>query len=223
MTTPAAREFEPGRISPGETIAAASGILLFIFLFFHWFTGASAWKVFDVVDFLLALIALVAVAVAGAKAMGNELFGENAGLLLAFLGTIASSITLTFVLEGNNRAIGLWLSFFASLGILYGGWTRMREAPGTPGPLAGAGRRPGSSRSTGTEPTTPMSAGVSPGKEGPGVPHPGTSTGAPGDKRSMRPAGSPDSDPVPGQTGPQSPPGLADAPPAGGETHPPGL
>jgi hypothetical protein len=235
MAAPAARDFEPARISPGETIAAASGILLFIFLFFHWFTGVSAWQFFDVVDVLLAVIAILAVAVAGAKAMGNDLFGENAGLFLGFIGTIASSITLTFVLEANHRAVGLWLSLFASLGVLYGGWRRMHEPPGTPGPLAGGGLG-GGARTTGGEPTTPMSAadagspgvpgggaaGVSPGKEGPGVPHPGTSTGAPGDDDDApaRPAAG---DPVPGQTGAQSPPGIAGEPPAGGGTQAPGL
>lgn len=238
MTAPAARDFEPGRISPGETIAGASGIALFIFLFFHWFTGASAWKVFDVVDVLLALIALTAVAVAGAKAMGNELFGENRGLLLAFIGTIASSITLTFVLEGNNRAIGLWLSFVASLGLLYGGWVTMHEAPGTPGPLANAGfgGGAGAARTSGSEPTTPMSAtgvgdspgvpgggaaGVAESKSGPGAPHPGTSTGAPGEEGGGARAAA--ADPVPGQTGAQTPPGIAGEPLAGEGTHPPGL
>jgi TRAP-type uncharacterized transport system fused permease subunit len=139
VATAAGRDFEPGRISPGETIAGASGVALFLFLFFDWFAGASAWQVFDVVDLLLAAIAIVAVAVAGTKAMGNRLFGDNAGLILLLLGTVAASITLTFVLEGNDRQVGLWLSFFASIGLLYGGWRTMTEAPGTPGPLARMG------------------------------------------------------------------------------------
>jgi hypothetical protein len=154
VATAAGRDFEPARISPGETIAAASGIALFLFLFFHWFAGLSAWRVFDVVDLLLAAIAIVAVAVAGTTAMGNRLFGESAGLILLLLGTVASSITLTFVLEGNNRQVGLWLSFFAALGLLYGGWRTMTEAPDTPGPLARMGSA--TPATPPTAPTTPM-------------------------------------------------------------------
>ena len=158
MATPASREFDPARITPGETIVAGSGIGLFVFLFFHWFGGASAWKVFDVVDLLLAVIAVLAVAVAGTKAMGNRLFGDNAGMIVLLLGTVASSITLTFVLEGNNREIGLWLSFFSSLGIVYGAWRMMNEAPDTPGPLANVNIPGTGSSPPPTEPTTPMAA-----------------------------------------------------------------
>lgn len=252
MASPVAREFEPSRISPGETIAAGSGIALFVFLFFHWFAGGSAWSYFSVIDVLLAAIAVVAVAVAGAKAMGRPLFGANEGLVLAFIGTVASSIILTFVLEGDNRRLGLWLSFAAALGVLYGGWRTMHEEPGTTGPLgdmlSGIGgskrtngeappRTNGEAPTSSTAPTTPMAAtdspgvpgggaaGVSPGKEGPGAPHPGTSTGGPDDGDGDVPAatGAAAADPVPGQTGAQTPPGLAGEPPAGEGTHPPGL
>jgi hypothetical protein len=243
MGSPAAEvDFDPGRISMGETIAAASGFGLLVFMFFHWFAGASAWKVFDVVDFLLALLALLAIAVAGAKALGRPLFNENTGLVLLLAGTVASSITLTFVLEGNDRKIGLYLSFLSALGMLYGGWRRMSEAPDATGPLAGLGGRGGArtSATTGgaaTEPTTRMpadespgvpgggAAGVPPGKEGPGAPHPGTSTGAPGDEDETPPPAAAMADPVPGETGGGTPPGLAGGePPASATgTQPPGI
>lgn len=237
MATPAARDFEPGRVSPGETIAGASGIALFIFLFFHWFAGGSAWQYFDIIDVLLAVIALTAVTVAGTKAMGNRLFGENAGLVLGFLGTIAFSITLTFVLEGNDRKVGLWLSFFAAIGLLYGGWRVMHEAPNTPGPLARAFPGGGAPAASPTAPTTPMPAGggepgvpgsgaegVSPGKEGPGAPHPGTSTGGPGDGDTTPTPPAAGADPLPGENAPATPPGLAGEPPADSEgTKPAGL
>src|SRR5207244_11132529 len=108
MATTGIQVVEPARLTPGETIAASSCIALFVFLFLHWFAGASAWKVFYVVDFVLASIAIVAVAVAGTKARGNRLFGDSAGLVLLLLGTVASSITLTFALAGNNRKVSLW-------------------------------------------------------------------------------------------------------------------
>ena len=238
MAASASRDFDPGRISPGETIAGGAGIALFIFLFLHWFTGASAWSAFDAVDFLLAGIALLAVGVAGARAMGNDILGRNTGTVLAVSGIVASSIILTFVLEGNGRKIGLYLAFLAALALAYGGWRAMNEAPGTLGPLAGAGGFGGREAPAGspTEPTTQMpptvnepgvpgggAAGVSPGKEGPGAPHPGTSTGGPGDDDDPEPAPAAGGDPVPGHTGGQTPPGLAGEPPREGGTQPPGL
>jgi hypothetical protein len=229
MAAPATRDFDPGRISPGETIAGGAGIALFLFLFLHWFVGASAWSAFDVIDFLLAAIALFAVAVAGARAMGNDLLGSRTGLLLLLAGTVATSIILTFVLEGDGRKIGLWLAFVAAIALAYGGWRAMNEAPGTPGPLAGAGGF-GGGRGADSSPTAPTTAmpgvpggGAPASKEGPGAPHPGTSTGAPGDKADGPPAAAAGADPVPGQTGAQTPPGLAGEPPAGEGTHPPGL
>jgi hypothetical protein len=233
MTTPARRDFDPGRISPGQTVAGGAGVALFLFLFLHWFEGASAWRAFDVVDFLLAAIALLAVAVAGARAMGNDILGERTGLVLAVGGIFATSVTLTFILEGDGRKIGLWLSFLAALALVYGGWQTMNEAPDTPGPLASTrGAAPGGAATSSTEPTTPMpgnepgvpgggAAGVSPGKEGPGAPHPGTSTGAPGEEGGGPPPAA--GDPVPGQTAGQTPPGIAGEPPRGEGTHPPGL
>jgi hypothetical protein len=236
VATPAARDFEPGRISPGETIAAASGIALFVFLFFNWFGPLSAWESFDVVDLVLAVLALWAIAIAGAKAAGMHLpGGDSSGTALARTGLVATSITLTFVLEGDQRKVGLWLAFVASIGILYGGWRAMHEAPGTPGPLGRSGRTPSAAPN---EPTTPMAsdaaaapgvpgggaAGVSPGKEGPGAPHPGTSTGGPGDAGDAAPpVSAAAADPVPGSTAPRTPPGIAGEPPAGEGTHPPGL
>jgi hypothetical protein len=243
MAAPATRDFDPGRISPGETIAGGAGIALFVFLFLHWFDGLSAWKAFDVIDFLLAAIAILAVGVAGAKAMGNETFGRNAGMILAVAGLVATSMILTFVLEGDGRKIGLWLAFVSAIAVAYGGWRAMHEEPGTVGPLAGASLGgAGSAASNPTAPTTPMpaagagvagdgvtrpdapaggAAGVADGKSGPGAPHPGTSTGAP-NAEDAEPA-SAGADPVPGKTGSQTPPGLAGEPPASAGTQPPGL
>jgi hypothetical protein len=240
MAAPATRDFDPGRISPGETIAGGAGIALFVFLFLHWFDVASAWAAFDVVDFLLAAIGLLAVAVAGARAMGNDLLGRNTATVLTVSGIVATSIILTFVLEGDGRKIGLYLAFLAAIGLTYGGWRAMHEAPGTPGPLAGAGgfgggRPAGSPSATGpSDPTTPMpandpgvpaggAAGVASGKAGPGVPNPGTSTGGPGDEDGAPEPAAAGADPVPGQTGAQTPPGLVGEPPRGEGTHPPGL
>ncbi|MEA2484117.1 MAG: hypothetical protein QOC55_2064 [Thermoleophilaceae bacterium] len=243
MTTPAAGglDFDRNRLSQGELIAGVSGLALFLFLFLHWFYGASAWSTFDVIDFVLAAIALLAVAVAVAKAVGSDLLGQRAGLVLTFLGTVATSMILTFVLEGNGRKIGLWLAFLAAIGLMYGGWRVLSESMpglgslGRPGGAGGGAAAPASSAAA---PTTPMpatsaggtpgvpgggAAGVSPGKEGPGAPHPGTSTGAPGEEGGGPTPAAAGADAIPGQNAPSTPPGIAGEPPAQGGTQAPGL
>lgn len=227
--SPGSRDFDPGRISPGETIAGGAGIALFLFLFIDWFGPLSAWQIFDVVDIILALIAVLAVAVAGAKAMGNDILGRNTGLALTLDGVIATTIILSFIFEGSERKIGVFLGLLAAIALLYGGWRTLNETPGTPGPLAGAGA--GGAGSSATAPTTTMPAsepgggavGVGEGKAGPGAPHPGTSTGGPDDTGAGAAPAASAGDPVPGQTGGQTPAGLSGEPPAGEGTHPPGL
>src|SRR3954453_4888621 len=140
--------------------------------------------------------------------MGNDILGRNTGTVLAVSGIVASSIILTFVLEGDGRKIGLYLAFLAALALAYGGWRGMNEAPAPPGPLAGAGGL-GGGQAPASSPRAPTSqmpagepgvpgggaAGVSPGKEGPGAPHPGTSTGAPGDEGDAQTPAAPSGDP----------------------------
>jgi hypothetical protein len=230
MAAPVSRDFDPGRISPGETIAGGAGIALFLFLFLDWFGSLSAWKIFDVVDIILALLAILAIAIAGSRAMGNDLLGRNSGVALALSGVIATTIVLSFIFEGDERKVGVFLALLAAVALLYGGWRAMTDAPGTPGPLAGAAGAP----TPPPAPPTPRpanappapgggAAGVGEGKAGPGAPHPGTSTGGPSDAAGGPAAAASAGDPVPGRTGAQTPPGLAGEPPVGGGTQPPGL
>ncbi len=53
-------------------IAAGGGLLLFISLFMDWFEGVSAWKIFDVTDVVLALIALIVIAIGGDARHGEH-------------------------------------------------------------------------------------------------------------------------------------------------------
>jgi hypothetical protein len=167
--------------------------------------------------------------------------------LLLILFRIIDTPVDTHGVEGIDvtRKIGVWLGLLAAAGVTYGGWRAMQEAGvsfgelGGRGGAAGAGAAPaaggGAAAASSTAPTTPMpaddappvpgggAAGVSPDKEGPGAPHPGTSTGAPGDERDEPPPAAATADPVPGETAPEPPPGLAGEPPAGRGTQPPGL
>src|SRR3954454_22911353 len=201
--------------------------------------SANAWESFGGIDILLFLVALIAIGVAVLRAMARlPEMPFTVGQLL----TVAGGIALVLILfrtisppidtHGVNgidvtRKIGLWIGLLSAIALTYGGWRTMSDE-GTSlstGGLGGGGS---------TAPTTPMApaggepgvpgggaAGVSPGKEGPGAPHPGTSTGGPGDGDATPPAAS--SDPVPGETGSQTPPGLAGEPPSETGTTPPGI
>lgn len=111
-------------LSLGERIAAVGGLALFGLLFASWLENQSAWELFDIVDVLLAVLALAAVALPLAKAMGREP-GSRASMpaILTRIGIVTLTITATFLIEGENLEVGIFLAVLASAGILYGGVT----------------------------------------------------------------------------------------------------
>ena len=115
------------RSDQSATIAGASGIALFVFLFFDWFGPFSAWEFFDIVDIVLAAIGLGAALLAFRAMSGQS--GPGDGTIWTVDGIVATTITLTFILEGVENKIGLWLAFFASLGLLYAGITARGGGP----------------------------------------------------------------------------------------------
>ncbi len=122
-------------LSLGEKIAAGSGAVFFIALFLSWLEGLTAWQLFDIVDVLLALLALVAVALPLAKATGVELpIRPSNKAILTRIGVIVLTVTVAFFLEGADRGLGIFLSLLAAVGILYGAVT-------TPGDEAPPRRR----------------------------------------------------------------------------------
>ena len=138
---------DTSRVSSGEAIAAVGGLVLFVVLFFDWFGPFSAWETFDVVDIVLAAIGLGVAAVAAAQAAGTRVqLPGGPGVAVALAGFAATMITLTFLLEGEERKIGVWLAVLASLAITYGGWVAARgrpaAAPRSTPPPAPAGAPP---------------------------------------------------------------------------------
>ena len=144
---------DANRLSTGEKIAGVSAVLLFIFMFFDWFTvnisggeglvsfsaGGSAWDVFSWIDLFLLLTVIVAVAVAVIRlsdAIVEPPFSINAavailrGLSVLFvLYRIIDPPIDTGGLPGVDvgRAIGVYLGLLASAGIAYGGYRAMQE------------------------------------------------------------------------------------------------
>jgi hypothetical protein len=118
-------------LSPGERIAAVSGAALFVFLFVSWLEGRTGWELFSLIDVLLALIALIAVALPLVKATGAEPpLRVSTGAILARAGLVALTITATFLIEGQEREVGIFLAVLASLALLYGGATTRDEVGG---------------------------------------------------------------------------------------------
>ena len=111
-------------MSLGERIAAGSGAVFFVALFLSWLEGLTAWQLFDIVDVLLALLALVAVALPLAKATGAELpIRPSNKAILTRIGVIVLTVTVAFFLEGADRGFGIFLAVLAAVGMLYGALT----------------------------------------------------------------------------------------------------
>ena len=122
---------DTNRLTTGDMIAGAGGVGLFIFLFLDWIGDFSAWEGFDLTDIVLALIAVIVIALVAMRATGNDVnVPGGRATVIAALGLAATSMVLTWVFEGEERKIGLWLSLLAAIAILYGGWQAMRGHPG---------------------------------------------------------------------------------------------
>lgn len=206
----------------------------------------NAWESFGFIDIILFLVALLAIGVAVLRGLDRlpEMPYPPATLItaagaLALLLILFRTIDTPVDTHGVNgidvtRGFGLWLGLLSAAAVTYGGWRAMQESGVSFGSANGTGGAGTDAPAASTAPTTAMpatdpgvpggaAAGVSPGKEGPGVPHPGTSTGGPGEEGSTPPPAAANADPVPGVTGPETPAGIAGEPPADRGTQPPGL
>lgn len=137
------------RLSTGEKIAGLSAVLLFIFMFFDWFTvsasnglvsvsvGGSAWDALDVIPIVLMVAIVAAVGVAVIRltdALFEPAIPVNA--VVTILGSIAVVLILYrifappesgFVGVSVDPAVGIFLSLVAAIGIAVGGYKGLRE------------------------------------------------------------------------------------------------
>jgi hypothetical protein len=137
------------RLSTGEKIAGVSAILLFIFMFFDWFTvsasnglvsvsvGGSAWDALDVIPIILliAIVAAVGVAVVRlTEADFEPTISMNA--VVSILGIISVLLILYRIINPPDSgfsgvsvdpAVGIFLGLVAAAGIAYGGYKAMQE------------------------------------------------------------------------------------------------
>jgi hypothetical protein len=145
------------RLSLGERIAGVSGLVLLIALWFPWYEAsllgasesANAWEVFDVIDVILFLVAVTAMALVVAKAAGvlPADLPAPAGTIIAGVGALAVILILYRLLDvpgpdvdgvDVGRKIGIFIGLLAAGGVTYGGYSAMNEpggvAPARTGP-----------------------------------------------------------------------------------------
>lgn len=139
------------RLSRGEQIAAASGALLFVFMFFKWFgvsldTGfgdfgggsVNAWDSLEFIRFVLLIAAVAAVGFALLKASGNDLsLPMPTSTIVTLLGGLSVLLILYRLIDPPggadiegvdvSRQIGVFLGLIAAVGVTYGGYTAMSD------------------------------------------------------------------------------------------------
>lgn len=138
----------------GEKVAAASGLALFIFMLFPWYSvdlgygtvNENAWSAFAFIDLLLFVAAAIAVAIPLARANGAlpanptlppaELVTAGGGLavLLVLFRIVDLPVDGEAVIAGG-RKLGVFLGLLAAAGIAFGGYSAMAE------PRSRGGRR----------------------------------------------------------------------------------
>lgn len=164
------------RLSTGEKIAGGSAVLLFIFMFFDWFSasasngfvtisvGGSAWDALDVIPIIL-LIAIVAAVGVVVIRLTDAVFEPSISVnaVVAVLGAISVLLILYRIISPPDSGVqgidvspevGIFLGLIAAAGIAYGGYRAMQEEGTTFGDvgdrLGGGGSDPG-----GTPPPPP--------------------------------------------------------------------
>jgi uncharacterized membrane protein YhaH (DUF805 family) len=147
---------ELDKLSTGEKISAASGILLFIFMFFDWFgvevsgvpafsgtvegSGGSAWDALDVIPIFLVLAIVAAVAVAVIRLTDADVEPPvSLNTIVAVLGALAVLLVLYRIVDppgggsfggvsvDTTLQVGIFLGLISAAGIAYGGYSAMRE------------------------------------------------------------------------------------------------
>lgn len=143
--------FDIGRLRRGEKIAAAAAVLLFILMFFDWYSvsvdagplgdfsvGGSAWQVFGFIDIYLFLVVIAAIGLAVLTATERSpALPVTASVIvtaLAALGTLLVLYRLIDTPVGDvpdgidvGRTIWAFLGLIAVAAIAYGGYLSMRE------------------------------------------------------------------------------------------------
>ncbi|MGN6815799.1 MAG: hypothetical protein ACTHK3_06915 [Solirubrobacterales bacterium] len=189
------------RLSMGEKIAGISALLLFIFMFFDWFSasasngfvtisvGGSAWDALDVIPIILLIAIVAAVGVAVVR-LSDAIFEPAISMnaVVSVLGAISFLLILYRIISPPDSGVsgidvspevGIFLGLIAAAGIAYGGYRAMQEEGVTFGDVGdrlggGGGHGHGGPGAPGDTPLQPPAA-----TPPPPPPPPGSSTPPP--------------------------------------------
>ncbi len=120
------------RLRAGEWIAGVAGLVLLVSLFLSWYDGQTGWESLGILDVILALVALDAIALpivtAAYRVPALPLAHQSLTVLIA---AVAVLLVLGRVLNipdwADAREGGLWLGLLATLGVVVGGLLAMRD------------------------------------------------------------------------------------------------
>ncbi|HYJ21530.1 MAG TPA: hypothetical protein VEW07_05855 [Solirubrobacterales bacterium] len=145
------------RLSSGEKVASGSAILLFIFMFFHWFgvqlsdptplapsrsvvPGKSAWEALDYIPIILLIAIITALAVAALRLANAGLeLSVQLNAVVALLGIVSVLLILLRIIDppsfGSSGAITvegtvqlpIFLALLAAAGVAFGGYRAVRD------------------------------------------------------------------------------------------------
>jgi hypothetical protein len=142
------------KLSSGEKVAGVSAILLFIFMFFDWFSvevsgggvfpggavgGANAWDALDFIPIVLVIAILAALGVAALRLTDSAYEPPiSANAVVTVLGGLSVLLILFRIVDTPDfgvsglpidvsPSLGIFLGLLAAAGIAYGGYRAMQE------------------------------------------------------------------------------------------------
>ncbi len=145
-----------GRLRDGDVIAGSAGIALLAVMFLDWYSGATAWQAFSVLDLLLGWLIALALALAVSNIAGRGPAVPVAlGVITTTLALAATLLVLYRILNqpGPNDVIevraGAWLGLGAVAAVFGGAWWSMSDEQPRPAdpPAPEPERRPAPPRS----------------------------------------------------------------------------
>ncbi len=124
---------DTSRLSQGQLVAAAGGVLLIVALFLDWESGlGDAFDVYSGMDIIMLIIAVVAIIWGVSAGMGRVTPPALSGMLVGLLGMVALGWALGWDLEDPNAGFGAWLGLVAAIAIAWGGLGGGRRSVAAP-------------------------------------------------------------------------------------------
>jgi hypothetical protein len=111
------------RIQVGPILVALGAIVLLVSLFLDWYGPLTAWEVFELVDVLLAVLALAGLAAAVGTVAPDLAYLERRWLpaiAVAAAVLIAAQLDPPPAAAGETASTGAWLAFAAALVMVVG-------------------------------------------------------------------------------------------------------